>query len=112
MRPFYHKVNIDGMWICQVVELLIIRHAISKRIKSFRYLTTNASLCSSSETLRELSLADNGKKQWKQLIDIHEDSSFNQQKKRFKGAGYWELLYNVKSLFSTLFLCQMQIIKC
>ena len=104
MRPFYHKVNIDGMWICQVVELLIIRHA--------RYLTTNASLCSSSETVRELSLAENGKKQWKQLIDIHEDSSFNQQKKRFQGAGYWELLYNVKSLFSTLFLCQMQIIKC
>ena len=31
MRPFYHKVNIDGMWICQVVELLIIRHAINLR---------------------------------------------------------------------------------
>ena len=112
MRPFYHKVNIDGMWICQFVELLISFVMLSKRIKSFRYLTTTASLCSSSETVRELSLADNGKKQWKQLIDIHEDSSFNQQKKRFKGAGYWELLYNVKSLFSTLFLCQMQIIKC
>ena len=30
MRPFYHKVNIDGMWICQFVELLIIRHAIKE----------------------------------------------------------------------------------
>ena len=53
---------------------------------------TNASLCSSSETLRELSLTDNGKKQWKHLIDIQEDSSFNKQKKPFKGVGYWELL--------------------
>ena len=111
MRPFYHKVNIDGMWICQFVELLIIRHAI-KENQELQISTTNASLCSSSETVRDLSIADNGKKQWKQLIDIHEYSSFNQQKKRFKGAGYWELLYNVKSLFSTLFLCQMQIIKC
>ena len=33
MRPFYHKVNIDGMWICQFVELLIIRHPI-KEIES------------------------------------------------------------------------------
>ena len=73
---------------------------------------TSASLCSSNETLRELSLADNGKKQCKQLIDIQEDSSFNAQKKRFKGASYWELLYKVKSLFSTSFFCQMQIIKC
>ena len=48
---------------------------------------TNASLCSSNETLRELSLADNGKKQCKQLIDIQEDSSFNQQKKTFQGCG-------------------------
>ena len=48
---------------------------------------TNPSLCSSSETLRELSLADNGKTQWKQLIDIHEDPSFNQQKKTFQGCG-------------------------
>ena len=41
---------------------------------------TSASLCSSNETLRELSLADNGKKQCKQLIDIQEDSSFNTEK--------------------------------
>ena len=61
MRPFYHKVNINGIWICQFVELLISFVMLSKRIKSFRYLTTNASLCSSSETVRELSLADNGK---------------------------------------------------
>ena len=73
---------------------------------------TSASLCSSNDTLRELSLTDNGKKQCKQLIDIQEDSSFNQQKKPFKGAGYWEPLYNVKSLLSTLFPCQTQIIKC
>ena len=73
---------------------------------------TSASLCSSNETLRELSLADNGKKQCKQLIDIQEDSSFNQQKKPLKGAGYREPLYNVKSLFLTLFPCQTQIIKC
>ena len=73
---------------------------------------TSASLCSSNETLRELSLADNGKKQCKQLIDIQEDSSFNTQKKPLKGASYWELQYNVKSLFLTSFLCQMQIIKC
>ena len=49
---------------------------------------TSASLCSSNETLRELSLADNGKKQCKQLIDIQEDSSFNAQKKpKFQGCG-------------------------
>ena len=47
---------------------------------------TSASLCSSNETLRELS--DNGKKQCKQLIDIQEDSSFNAQKKpKFQGCG-------------------------
>ena len=45
------------------------------------YLMTSASLCSSNETLRELSVADNGKKQCKQLIDIQEDQSFNAQKK-------------------------------
>ena len=49
---------------------------------------TSASLCSSNETLRELSLADNGKKQCKQLIDIQEDSSFNAQKRpNFQGCG-------------------------
>ena len=41
---------------------------------------TSARLCSSNETLRELSLADNGKKQCKQLIDTQEDSSLNAQK--------------------------------
>ena len=110
MRLFSHSeygVNVDFL-SCRTV--LIICRAIKENQEL--YLMTSASLCSSNETLRELSLADNGKKQCKQLIDIQEDSSFNQQKKPFKGAGYWELLYNVKSLFLTLFPCQTQIIKC
>ena len=110
MRLFSHSeygVNVDFL-SCRTV--LIICCAIKENQEL--YLMTSASLCSSSGTLRELSLADNGKKQCKQLIDIQEDSSFNAQKKPFKGASYWELLYNVKSLFSTSFLCQMQIIKC
>ena len=110
MRLFSHSeygVNVDFL-SCRTV--LIICRAIKENQEL--YLMTSASLCSSNETLRELSLADNGKKQCKQLIDIQEDSSFNTQKKPFKGASYWELQYNVKSLFSTSFLCQMQIIKC
>lgn len=111
MRLFSHSeygVNVDFL-SCRTV--LIICCAIKENQEL--YLMTSASLCSSNETLRELSLADNGKKQCKQLIDIQEDSSFNAQKNlSFKGVGYWELLYNVKSLFSTLFLGQTQIIKC
>ena len=38
MRPFYHKVNIDGIWICQFVELLIIRHAIQRESRALDIL--------------------------------------------------------------------------
>ena len=38
MRPFYHKVNIDGMWICQFVELLIIHHAIQRESRALDIL--------------------------------------------------------------------------
>ena len=73
MRLFSHSeygVNVDFL-SCRTV--LIICCAIKENQEL--YLMTSASLCSSNETLRELS--DNGKKQCKQLIDIQEDSSFN-----------------------------------
>ena len=86
MRLFSHSeygVNVDFL-SCRTV--LIICRAIKENQEL--YLMTSASLCSSNETLRELSLADNGKKQCKQLIDIQEDSSFNAQKKpKFQGCG-------------------------
>ena len=86
MRLFSHSeygVNVDFL-SCRTV--LIICCAIKENQEL--YLMTSASLCSSNETLRELSLADNGKKQCKQLIDIQEDSSFNAQKKpTFQGCG-------------------------
>ena len=86
MRLFSHSeygVNVDFL-SCRTV--LIICCAMKENQEL--YLMTSASLCSSNETLRELSLADNGKKQCKQLIDIQEDSSFNAQKKpKFQGCG-------------------------
>ena len=50
---------------------------------------------------------------WKRTFLNNEGlSSFAEMGDYNVEACYWELLYNVKSLFSTLFLCQMQIIKC
>ena len=74
---------------------------------------TSASLCSSNDTLRELSLADNGKKKM-QTVDWHPRRlKFQPTEKTFQGCGLLGTVVQkiVKSLFLTLFPCQTQIIK-
>ena len=103
-----YGVNVDFL-SCRTV--LIICCAMKENQEL--YLMTSASLCSSNETLRELSLAENGNNNansW--LTSKKTEVSTHKKNLTFKGVGYWELLYNVKSLFSTLFLGQTQIIKC
>ena len=39
--------------------------------------------------MREPSLSKRVRKLWKQLIDVHENSGFNREKKPFEGACNW-----------------------